>query len=122
MVAKKFIGRSHTRGMIDELNLNSNQKISSIIQNDEPTNILLYHFRLAMEAEENRQYANMYRELFQVIEKDTRLQYHGKYKSLRDAVSHQDELKRAMPKVKKKRVKKKRRGFWFLFFQVNANH
>ncbi len=47
-------GRYHKRQMIDELTLNSNQKISSIMQNDEETNMQLYHARLAIEAEENR--------------------------------------------------------------------
>jgi hypothetical protein len=89
----------NTRQMIDELNLNSNQKISSIMQNDEDTNIQLYHARLAIEAEENRQYANMYRELFQVIEKETGLPNYKKYKSLRDAISHQKYLDRAMGDV-----------------------
>jgi hypothetical protein len=93
--------RYHIRGTIDELNLNSNQRISSVMQNDEDTNIQLYHAHLAMEAEENRQYANMYRELFQVIEKETGLPCYQKYKSLRHALSHQTKLDRAMPKVKK---------------------
>jgi hypothetical protein len=65
------------------------------MQNDEETNIQLYHTRLAFEAEKNRQYANMYRELFQVIEKETGLSYHKKYKSLRNAISHQMEVKKA---------------------------
>jgi hypothetical protein len=86
---------SHRRGMINELNLNSNQRISNIMQNDEDTNILLYHARLAIEAEENRQYANMYRELFQIIEKETGLPCYKKFKSLRAAISHQREVSRA---------------------------
>jgi hypothetical protein len=107
MVIKSFVARYHIRGMIDELNLNSNQKISSIMQNDEPTNLQLYHFRLAIEAEENRQYASIYRELFQVIEKDGELRQLGqfgdeydKYKSLRAAISHQKKLDSAPTKVK----------------------
>jgi hypothetical protein len=94
-IRKSVTAVLHTRQMIDELNLNSNQKISSIMQNDEDTNILLYHARLAIEAEENRQYANMYRELFQVIEKETGLPCYKKYKSLRAAISHQREVSRA---------------------------
>ena len=92
---------SHTRQMIDELKLNSNQAISSIMQNAEDTNIQLYHSRLAIGAEETRQYGNMYRELFQVIEKETGLPKYQKYKSLRNAISHQKRLDRAMPDVKK---------------------
>jgi hypothetical protein len=88
-VRTSVTGRYHTRQMIDELNLNSNQAISSIMQNDEETNMQLYHARLAIEAEENRQYANMYRELFQVIEKETGLSCYKKYRSLRHAISHQ---------------------------------
>jgi hypothetical protein len=91
--------RNHTRQMIDELYLNSNQAVSSVMQNDEDTNIQLYHARLAIEAEENRQYANMYRELFQVIEKETRLPDYYKYKSLCDAISHQRRLNRAIADV-----------------------
>jgi hypothetical protein len=94
-IRKSVTAVSHTRQMIDELNLNSNQKIGSIMQNDEDTNIQLYHARLAIEAEENRQYANMYRELFQVIEKETGLPCYKKYKSLRAAISHQREVSRA---------------------------
>lgn len=108
MVAKGFTPRYNIRGMIDELNLNSNQKISSIMQNDEPTNILLYHFRLAIEAEENRQHANMYRELFQVIERDGEARelgelgvHYAKYKALRDALSHQKPLNWAPSEVEK---------------------
>jgi hypothetical protein len=87
--------RNHTRQMIDELYLNSNQAVSSVMQNDEDTNIQLYHARLAIEAEENRQYANMYRELFQIIEKETGLPCYKKFKSLRAAISHQREVSRA---------------------------
>jgi hypothetical protein len=94
-VRKKFTGVYHIQPMIDELNLKSNQAISSIMQNDEETNMQLYHFRLAIGAEENRQYANMYRELFQVIEKETGLQNYQKYKALRHAISHQRPVDRA---------------------------
>ena len=63
-VTTSTTGRYNIRPMIDKLNLNSNQKISNIMQNDEDTNILLHHARLAIEAEENRQYANMYQRAF----------------------------------------------------------
>lgn len=102
LVAKQFIVRYNIQAStIDELNLNSNQAISPLMQKDKDFKMQTYHFYRAMEAEENRQYANMYRELFQVIEKEKEMPWYKKYKSLRDAVSHQDELKRAMPKVQK---------------------
>lgn len=100
LVIRDYVFPFHVRPMINELNLISNRKINSIIQNDENTNMQLYHARLAIEAEENRQYANMYRELFQVIEKETGLPCYQKYKSLRDAISHQKELHSAPTKVK----------------------
>ena len=96
---KEFTGSYHIRAMIDKLDLNSNQAISSIMQNDQ--DMQRYHVRLAKEAEENGQYANMYKELFQVIEKEILLKDYNKYKSLRDALSHQTELDRAKPKVEK---------------------
>jgi hypothetical protein len=100
-VIKKIGFPFHTRQMIDELNLNKNRAISFILENDEDTNIQLYHTRLAIGAEESRRFADMYRELFQVIEKEIRLPDYCKYKSLRDAISHQTKLDRAMAEVEK---------------------
>jgi hypothetical protein len=88
-VHKDFASSYHNRQMIDELNLNKNKAISSIMQNDEDTNIQLYHARLAIGAEGHLRFADMYRELFQVIEKETGLPCYKKYKSLRHALSHQ---------------------------------
>jgi hypothetical protein len=134
LVTKQFTARYHIRGRpIDELNLNSNQKINSIMQDDEPTNILLYHFRLAMEAEENRQYANMYRELFQVIERDGEKKELGefqvdypKYKSLRAVISHQKHLGWAPGQVKEyfdeKREGSEEKEERYEFLNAEFNH
>lgn len=116
-VRKDCTALYHRRQMIDELNLTSNQKISSIMQNDEDTNIKLYHARLAIEAEENRQYSNMYRELFQVIEKETGLQDYKMYKSLRNAISHQKPVKDA-----EKDVKNHFPSGWYEFTNHEFNH
>jgi hypothetical protein len=98
-VLKKISPLYHIRQTI-ELDLN-NKAIISIIENDEDINLQLYHASLAIEAEENRRFADMYRELFQVIEKEEGLQDYCKYKSLRAAISHQRKLDRAKDHVEK---------------------
>lgn len=89
----------HIRQTI-ELDLN-NKALISIIQNNEDTNLQFHHASLAIGAEESRQFADMYRELFQVIEKEKGLQDYCKYKSLRDAISHQKKLDWAKDDVEK---------------------
>jgi hypothetical protein len=98
-VLKKISPRYHIRQTI-ELDLN-NKVIISIIENDEDTNLQLHHASLAMGAEESRRFADMYRELFQVIEKEEEVKDYCKFKSLRNALSHQRKLDRAKPKVEK---------------------
>ncbi len=95
---KDLIAVYNIENDIDELDLTDNT-IDLILQNDGDINQQLHHASLAIGAEKVRQYENMIREFFQIIEKDKNIPDYYKWKALRDALSHQKPVSHAKSEV-----------------------
>jgi hypothetical protein len=86
-----IVGRISTSNLrAIELDL-QDKGVKHLIENAEEINHRLHHFSLALGAEELQLFANMFTELFQVIEDANpanRIQDYEKYEALRNAISH----------------------------------